>query len=599
MNIQEFFQLSLLQQTNNGTHSIKQKVYAFLLMVYMTYQNDFKSIMLKIFEYVKKKYIVKNNINNFIEEKKLEFQCINLDENISINKVYLTRIYESDSKNNNTESEKLMNEMIDSIFEYISNLKNIPILELINNGTFVIVYKDKPLQISEDIYLQVHHYEKNDLCSFKFIKITLLSKKLSSSEIKNFIYKIYEEYKLKLENQLCDNIYYFEYQDKRKLVSYDSRGEPNIKKDNNYYASLPKKLSFIYRKYYSNKTFENLYGNESKEIYKQIDFFINNKNWYDKKGLPYHLTIMMVGKAGCGKSTCIKALANYTKRHIINVSFKNIKTVSQLKNLFYTNEINVNINNEQTNTLKIPIENRIYILEEIDAINDIIKQRKSDEEHKEEGYCDEKLTLGEILTVFDGILEVPGRIIIITSNHPENIDKAFMRPGRIDQLICFKNTTKDDICEMYHSMFEVEFPEKYKDNLPENVLSFAEVQQIFIKYLQKYDNYDEIIADLNNFKSIREASINFNVNKINQQKNIDMLEKKTESNNESNIDILEKKTVDPQMSVTNIDEYKKNIHSISDHYLGTRTKDNIERITYSPANSKIKSYYPFVYNKDI
>lgn len=104
-----------------------------------------------------------------------------------------------------------------------------------------------------------------------------------------------------MENKLHDNIYYFEYQEKQKMQSYDLRGDVVLKKDDNYYMSLPKKLSFVHRKYYSNKTFENLYGNESKEIYKQIEFFINNKQWYDKKGLPYHLTIMMVGVPGCGK----------------------------------------------------------------------------------------------------------------------------------------------------------------------------------------------------------------------------------------------------------------------------------------------------------
>lgn len=94
-----------------------------------------------------------------------------------------------------------------------------------------------------------------------------------------------------------------------------------------------------------------------------------------------------------------------------------------MRNLFYTDEITVNINNEQTNTLKIPIEKRLYILEEIDAINDIVKQRDAYQRdtHQRDDKCEEKLTLGEILTVFDGILEIPGRIIIITSNHPENI----------------------------------------------------------------------------------------------------------------------------------------------------------------------------------
>ena len=45
---------------------------------------------------------------------------------------------------------------------------------------------------------------------------------------------------------------------------------------------------------------------------------------------------------------------------------------------------------------------------------------------------DDKLTLGHILNLIDGIKECPGRIIIITSNFMDKIDYALKRPGRID-----------------------------------------------------------------------------------------------------------------------------------------------------------------------
>ena len=33
---------------------------------------------------------------------------------------------------------------------------------------------------------------------------------------------------------------------------------------------------------------------------------------------------------------------------------------------------------------------------------------------------------------------MPGRVIIITSNYPERLDEALIRPGRIDMMIEFK-----------------------------------------------------------------------------------------------------------------------------------------------------------------
>jgi len=45
------------------------------------------------------------------------------------------------------------------------------------------------------------------------------------------------------------------------------------------------------------------------------------------------------------------------------------------------------------------------------------------------------------LNVLDGILEIDGRMLIITTNYPEKIDEALLRPGRIDIKIELKEAT--------------------------------------------------------------------------------------------------------------------------------------------------------------
>jgi ATP-dependent 26S proteasome regulatory subunit len=42
------------------------------------------------------------------------------------------------------------------------------------------------------------------------------------------------------------------------------------------------------------------------------------------------------------------------------------------------------------------------------------------------------LDLSFLLNLLDGTLEANGRILIITTNFPERIDRALIRPGRID-----------------------------------------------------------------------------------------------------------------------------------------------------------------------
>merc|ERR1711988_872038 len=42
------------------------------------------------------------------------------------------------------------------------------------------------------------------------------------------------------------------------------------------------------------------------------------------------------------------------------------------------------------------------------------------------------LNLAGLLEVLDGVVDSPGRIVIMTTNHPENLDPALIRPGRVN-----------------------------------------------------------------------------------------------------------------------------------------------------------------------
>ena len=42
-----------------------------------------------------------------------------------------------------------------------------------------------------------------------------------------------------------------------------------------------------------------------------------------------------------------------------------------------------------------------------------------------------------LLNVLDGVVDTPGRILIMTSNHPEILDPALIRPGKLLRAFCF------------------------------------------------------------------------------------------------------------------------------------------------------------------
>lgn len=50
-------------------------------------------------------------------------------------------------------------------------------------------------------------------------------------------------------------------------------------------------------------------------------------------------------------------------------------------------------------------------------------------------FNDDELNLAGLLNVLDGVVDTPNRIVIMTTNHPEKLDPALIRPGRINKKI--------------------------------------------------------------------------------------------------------------------------------------------------------------------
>ena len=50
-------------------------------------------------------------------------------------------------------------------------------------------------------------------------------------------------------------------------------------------------------------------------------------------------------------------------------------------------------------------------------------------------YTKDKLNLAGLLNVLDGVVDTPGRILVMTTNHPEKLDPALIRPGRINKRL--------------------------------------------------------------------------------------------------------------------------------------------------------------------
>ena len=97
---------------------------------------------------------------------------------------------------------------------------------------------------------------------------------------------------------------------------------------------------------------------------------------------------------------------------------------------------------------------------------------------------DDSINLANLLEIMDGVMEMSGRIMIISTNYPEKLDKALVRPGRMDLKIEFKKCNNEILESIYENCYKGHVKEKlYQEGLeilkeiPDYSVSPAEVNK--------------------------------------------------------------------------------------------------------------------------
>ena len=254
--------------------------------------------------------------------------------------------------------------------------------------------------------------------------------------------------------------------------------------------------------------------NDLKNIIKNdMQLFLNSEEWYQHRDIPYTRGYLFHGHPGTGKTSMIKGLSLFSKRHIHYLMLNEVTNDTQLLELVKS------INFKET----------ILVIEDIDAMINIVKSRESEKMSYQE-YIDEQdkkkkmssdewdkfeqdknkkstITLSGLLNVIDGLFSSHGRILIMTTNHPEILDSALIRPGRIDCKFLFDNCDTNQIGKLYEMFFNQLLTDENKlqlQNIKNNKYSPAHVTSIFLRYrnnptivLNHLDDYDSEINNMN------------------------------------------------------------------------------------------------------
>jgi DNA replication protein DnaC len=403
--------------------------------------------------------------------------------------------------------------------EYINKLNSVFIVS--QKTKFLI---DEPLEIYAYLKESTDTTDEKSTTKTEIYEITLYSYKTTASGLLKYIEEKTQQYLADLAESRFGKRYMYTLTKTDYSSSYD--------------------LMQCWREncFCSSKTFDNVFFENKLQVIRKIDFFINNREWYDKHGIPYTLGIGLYGPPGTGKTSFIKALANYVgDRHLINMPMALIKTKKQLNDLYYESRYNeLNLPNT------VDFAKKIIVIEDIDCAGDIVMERTQrgidaspstkKSTNSNDGECvgvdtdyteitlsdklnhiddelkttirenianesrkllmkmspnqhEDNITLDDILNLWDGIRETPGRILVISSNFYDKLDSAIRRPGRIDITLGMTNASHEIIREMFMHFYGTPVDESSLSKITPGLYSPAEITNLYIMYREDIEGF--------------------------------------------------------------------------------------------------------------
>lgn len=370
---------------------------------------------------------------------------------------------------------------MDSVIHCVTTIPAIRNLICMSHHDY-LPHEYEPVMIESDVYFQLEELKHSD-GQVEIIKFKLFCYDHEVQHLQAFVDRCNHDYERKMLNKLGTSLYFFDMVTPTK----NKRSMQN---------PLPT-THLIYTKhaFQTTRTFDNVFFEQRPQVKNHLEFFLTRRDWYETKGIPYTLGFMFHGDPGCGKTSSIKAIAKTAHRHVINIQLSQVKSKEQLRHLFFNDEIHV-YDGMKTERYTIPVHERLYVIEDIDAMGDAVLERKwkvpvTEEKKKpagdpwldkvkEEEDQSEPLDLSFLLNLLDGTLEASGRILAITSNFPERIDKALIRPGRIDMIVHFRKCNRAILREMVESFYDRTF-EDWTDEPLDYKWTPAEVNQILFR----------------------------------------------------------------------------------------------------------------------
>jgi chaperone BCS1 len=176
------------------------------------------------------------------------------------------------------------------------------------------------------------------------------------------------------------------------------------------------------------------------KIMTDISNWWNSIDDYKKRGIPYKRGHCYYGPPGTGKTTLVKSIANEYGFNVYNVNLK-----------------------------KIDDDSLIYLLREVEFGSILLFEDIDSIYNGRENLLKTGTTFTGFLNALDGIVELDGVLVIITTNHIEKMDPALLRGGRMDIKIEIGHSSRPEIINYlmgFYPNFTGTFDALKEGNLP-------------------------------------------------------------------------------------------------------------------------------------
>lgn len=193
-----------------------------------------------------------------------------------------------------------------------------------------------------------------------------------------------------------------------------------------------------------------LHAGVGEKIEQDVRAFLQRRQWYADRGIPYRRGYLLYGPPGSGKTSYIQALAGALSYDIclLNLSERGL-TDDKLIHLFSNAP-----------------ERSFILIEDVDAAFNRRVQTSED------GY-QSAVTFSGFLNALDGVASGEERIIFMTTNHIDNLDPALIRPGRVDLRVLVDDASPSQVRTLF-----TRFYGGSEDIPPEDVARLAQELEV-------------------------------------------------------------------------------------------------------------------------